>query len=386
MSAPATPARVLVVGDGDLAYSAALAAQRGASAVVYGTVLPSEEEQVRLYSQAVVAKKAAVLAKHGGRAVYGVDCTQAHTHAALGQGRAAELFDEAHFNFPHLGYSQQAERGGKWSRAQQHLDLFKGMFASLRKVQPTGGVVKLTLTPTPPYPVKEVKKVAIESGYVFTREDPFFFKDYPEYHPAWGDDRDLRKPGSSNYGDQGRQLVFTHCSCRVCDVVCKGEEQLEQHKASKKHALAAAKDAANKAKGVKGAAKAASPAERRKQTQKQLKRKDTKAQAKESAKTAAAAAGTEEGAEGSEGAEAVAKKASSGKGKGKGKAKAKTEATAAVDKDEEGASKAVAKKPSAKKAKGARPAKRLASEAEAAGSGGGDAAQAPPKKKARKAA
>ena len=380
-----TPARILVVGDGDLAYSAALAAQRGASAEVYGTVLPSEKEQVRLYSQAVVTKKAAVLAKHGGRAVYGVDCTQAHTHASLGQGRAAELFDEAHFNFPHLGYSQQAERGGKWSRAQQHLDLFKGMFASLRKIQPTGGVAKLTLTPTPPYPVKEVKKVAIESGYVFTREDPFFFKDYPEYHPAWGDDRDLRKPGSSNYGDQGRQLVFTHCSCRVCDVICKGEEQLEQHKASKKHLLAASKDAANKAKGVKGAAKAASPAERRKQTQKQLKRKGTKAQAKESAKAAAAAAGTSEGAEASEGTEAVVKKASSGKGKAK--VKAKTEATAAVEKEEEGAAKAVAKKPSGKKAKGARPAKRLASEVEAASGGsGGDAAQAPPKKKARKAA
>ncbi|KAJ9443715.1 25S rRNA (uridine-N(3))-methyltransferase [Diplonema papillatum] len=232
--------RVLVIGDGDLSYSAALAEKQAGQCVVSGSVLPSKEGQTRLYGAGTVADKEDRLRKASGHVLYSVDATQLQPTLAVVLGTAAvEPFDEIHFNFPHLGYSQQAERGGSWSRAGLHVDFFKKMFSSLSGVQSTGGTFKLTLTPNPPYSIKDVKVTATNAGYSFVREVAFESAEYPGYHPAWGDDRDIIKGGTSAYGSKGgRQLVFENCCCAACGLLCKGKEQIAQHLLSKKHAIA----------------------------------------------------------------------------------------------------------------------------------------------------
>eukprot|EP01063_Lacrimia_lanifica_P002428 TRINITY_DN1127_c1_g1_i1.p1 TRINITY_DN1127_c1_g1~~TRINITY_DN1127_c1_g1_i1.p1 ORF type:complete len:274 (+),score=80.40 TRINITY_DN1127_c1_g1_i1:187-1008(+) len=261
--------RVLVVGDGDLSYSAALAEKKKGEVEVWGSVLPCAEEQRRLYGTGVCAEREARVAACGGRVQYETDCTQMEKRFPAAY--EDHPFDEVHFNFPHLGYSQQAERGGKWSRAQTHVDFFGKMFKSLAHVQRTHGVMKLTLTLTPPYSVNDVKKVAIEAGYAYVADAPFDPADYAGYHPAWGDDRDLSKHGTSQYGAKGgRTLSFVNCVCRPCGLWCKGTAQIEQHLASSRHdrimrkqraavKRAAAPDAED---GEKGAAPP--PAKRRK--------------------------------------------------------------------------------------------------------------------------
>eukprot|EP01060_Flectonema_neradi_P011073 TRINITY_DN18135_c0_g1_i1.p1 TRINITY_DN18135_c0_g1~~TRINITY_DN18135_c0_g1_i1.p1 ORF type:complete len:268 (+),score=43.06 TRINITY_DN18135_c0_g1_i1:113-916(+) len=219
--------RILVVGDGDLAYSAGLA-QKRTDAVVWGSVLPSRPEQVRLYGEKVVQKREAAIQ----RVFYSVDCTKCEDHFTR-----EDAIDEVHFNFPHLGYDQQAERGGSWSRAGKHVELFRNMFASLKKIQSSKSTMKLTLTKTPPYKVSDVKKCAVESGYFFTEELPFDSSQYPDYHPAWGDDRDLIKHGTSNYGVGGRQFIFTNLNCYVCSLSCTSMELFNQHLGSPKHAF-----------------------------------------------------------------------------------------------------------------------------------------------------
>ena len=259
--------KILVIGDGDMAYSAALSAMvKGAD--VYGSVLPTREAQERLYTKEAVDKREATVKGNGGDVFYGVDCTKVHEHEVLkdsvilGSG-----FDEVHFNFPHLGYSQQAERGGKWSRANVHIEFFKKMFASLKAIQPTEGIMKLTLTSTPPYSIKEVKKAAISSGYVFEEELKFNHQNFAGYHPAWGDDRDLSKPGTSGYGEEGRQLCFRHLSCHPCTLSCTGAEQLAQHLKTIKHQQGIRKYRA-RLRTVKGEAQPVKPVQKKKKKKK----------------------------------------------------------------------------------------------------------------------
>eukprot|EP01059_Diplonema_ambulator_P020437 TRINITY_DN34230_c0_g1_i1.p1 TRINITY_DN34230_c0_g1~~TRINITY_DN34230_c0_g1_i1.p1 ORF type:complete len:265 (+),score=40.22 TRINITY_DN34230_c0_g1_i1:55-795(+) len=221
--------KILVVGDGDLSYSAALSQKvKETGDIVWGSVLPDRDEMVRLYGKEVVEAREAAL---GGRVLYKVDLTD----LKLADEMSDVKFDEVHFNYPHLGYSQQAERGGKWSRAPLHIAFFASMFKSLRRVQTTSQKMLLTLTPTPPYSIKSVKESAITSGYVFDSEHPFDPSEYPGYHPAWGDDRDILKPSTSSYGAKGRQLIFENCCCEPCGIICKGKEQIEQHVVSSRH-------------------------------------------------------------------------------------------------------------------------------------------------------
>ena len=219
--------RILVVGDGDLAYSSGLT-QKLPDAEVWGSVLLTREEQVRLYGEKVVLKRESIIK----RVIYSMDCTKCEDH--FGKD---DIIDEVHFNFPHLGYNQQAERGGSWSRARPHLELFRKMFVSLRKIQHSKSVMKLTLTKTPSYKVSDVKKMAVESGYFFTQEEPFDCSQFPDYHPAWGDDRDIIKHGTSDYGDGGRQFTFSNLNCYACSLSCTSLELFSQHLSSPKHAF-----------------------------------------------------------------------------------------------------------------------------------------------------
>eukprot|EP01064_Diplonema_japonicum_P035007 TRINITY_DN7421_c0_g2_i1.p1 TRINITY_DN7421_c0_g2~~TRINITY_DN7421_c0_g2_i1.p1 ORF type:complete len:263 (+),score=45.46 TRINITY_DN7421_c0_g2_i1:54-791(+) len=220
------PRKILVVGDGDLSYSAALAemVKNEEGTVVWGSVLPNREEQVRLYTEKAILEKEKRLE---GRVLYTADLTNLKIPETG--------FDEVHFNYPHLGYSQQAERGGKWSRANEHVKFLGKMFESLQKVQTSGAKMMLTLTPTPPYSIKQVREAGIEHGYVFVNEIPFDPAEYSGYHPAWGDDRDISKPNTSSYGEKGRRLVFENCHCATCGIVCKGTDQIKQHLKSSRH-------------------------------------------------------------------------------------------------------------------------------------------------------
>eukprot|EP01062_Namystynia_karyoxenos_P012275 TRINITY_DN14408_c0_g1_i4.p1 TRINITY_DN14408_c0_g1~~TRINITY_DN14408_c0_g1_i4.p1 ORF type:complete len:392 (+),score=61.77 TRINITY_DN14408_c0_g1_i4:89-1177(+) len=239
----------LVVGDGDLAFAAALSAQQR----VCGTVLPSEREHRQLYGS-LTERNAATIRRNSGQCFFGVDATKLGSDKRL----TGRNFEEVFFNFPHLGYSQQAERGGTWSRAKQHLSFFADLFASLATVQQAGGLMHLTLTPTPPYSIKEVKATALDKGYAFVSETSFNPADYPGYRPVWGDARDTIKGGTAQYGQVGRRFTFKNCCCGPCGVVCKGEEQLRQHLAGRAHGqrLRAARRSS-----VTPAAAAAAPAE-----------------------------------------------------------------------------------------------------------------------------
>eukprot|EP00756_Hemistasia_phaeocysticola_P058540 Hpha_TRINITY_DN35179_c0_g1::TRINITY_DN35179_c0_g1_i1::g.168425::m.168425/K19307/BMT5; 25S rRNA (uracil2634-N3)-methyltransferase len=218
---------ILVVGDGDLAFSAALCEKKGGG--VTATVLPSEAEHRKLY-ESITDKNASRIRKSGGQCIFGVDATNIGSDPRF-KGR---YFREAMFNFPHLGYSLQAERGGDWSRKIEHLEFFEKVFESFGAVQRAGGLAHLTVTSSPPYKLKDVKQALAARNYAFVGESPFNVEDYPGYHPVWGDARDRTKAGTSEYGKKGRRWTFAHTKCD-CGMRTTSVRALEEHQAGTAH-------------------------------------------------------------------------------------------------------------------------------------------------------
>ena len=96
-SKKATIRNLLVVGDGDLSFSASVSPELASLGVdLLASVLEDEETHGSVYADS--ARNAAAIRSQGHRAVFGVDATKL---IELDFGKKNERFDRIQFNFPH---------------------------------------------------------------------------------------------------------------------------------------------------------------------------------------------------------------------------------------------------------------------------------------------
>lgn len=126
-------ARCLVVGDGDLSYSLALARRYGEHVDVIAGTLCSPAELTATYAGA--PRNVAELEERGARVAYGLDATD------LAGGGFGPL-DHVVFNHPHLGLSDLEDVG---EHARRHIVLLAHFLAEASSVLAPRGLIHLTL-------------------------------------------------------------------------------------------------------------------------------------------------------------------------------------------------------------------------------------------------
>ncbi|KAG1681360.1 hypothetical protein FOA52_007408 [Chlamydomonas sp. UWO 241] len=163
---------ILLVGEGNFSFSAALAARLGTAEMVTATAFDSEAEVSRKYPDA--GAKTSAVEDLGGTVLYGVDATKLETCKAL---RGATKFSKVCFNFPHAGAGIKDQTLNNLTNQR----LLAGFFSSVRPllssplqglqytpagpVVPELGQVIVTLKTGLPYDVWGIAEIAKAAGY-----------------------------------------------------------------------------------------------------------------------------------------------------------------------------------------------------------------------------
>jgi 25S rRNA (uracil2634-N3)-methyltransferase len=218
--------RVLLLGEGNFSFAAALARMFGVAENLVCTAYDSREAAAAKYPQ--LEENLAALAEAAAPAHFGIDARELHQHtgwkddwadehaaieeakhrewgkdAAAGpkaeeaaKGNAGEdeeeeeeeeeedpaakpgggKFDVIVFNFPHLGQGQVAAEA-----VQSHQDLLSLFFASAKRVLKEDGKIHVTLRPGEPYSLWKLPRLAHVNGYRVLTEWDFHASLYPGY-------------------------------------------------------------------------------------------------------------------------------------------------------------------------------------------------------------
>lgn len=133
--------RVLLLGDGDFSFAAALGLLWSEAGQLVATSFDDEAEARAKY--AGLDENLGTVRSCGAAVHFGVDATHAHAHFAL-RNRA---FDRVVFNFPHAGAGiKDQERNRATNQA-----LLRGTFASVAQLLAEDGEVHITLKRGEPY-------------------------------------------------------------------------------------------------------------------------------------------------------------------------------------------------------------------------------------------
>ena len=175
----------LVVGDGNLSFSAALVqsyANAGKCSLVWATIYDRLPTAIRRYG-GLVNECLAQIMDSGGVAYDQVDAGLIH-----------ELFPGTTFrciwwNFPHPGWRRGMKENAP-EVLQAHVNLMDRFFSSCSEVQTEGCKVMITIIRYPPVTVERLAQLAGAYGYDLQGRKAFEPTAYPTYTRVWGDDRD----------------------------------------------------------------------------------------------------------------------------------------------------------------------------------------------------
>ena len=180
------PRSLLVVGDGDLSFTASLIRSgRVSAATTTVAIIESAAEFGRKYGQSGL-DNAVYLVSRNVVVHYGVDATDfAGTGASLRAGGSGPRFSVVRWNFPHpLKYSPNLP--GEDARR-----LLTGFLKSVETVLPSGdeGEVVISLL-AKQWTRWNMTKVLEETGFRLAQSPrPFSLEEYPGYRPCHGDTR-----------------------------------------------------------------------------------------------------------------------------------------------------------------------------------------------------
>ena len=199
----AIPVDVLIVGDGDLSFSAALVEsyiKRGKLKEIWATVLDDSAVARRRYPcfDQNVAK---IQAYNGSRVLEQVDAK------FLAQQFPYYQFNCIRWNFPHPG----AVKGLKENMPemiQLHEQLIDGFFKACAEVQDEFGSVKLNIIRYPPVTVEKLSELAHHHGYSLHKQKTFDPHKFPGYTRVWGDARDENQHLAVGWDSLGQQLTY----------------------------------------------------------------------------------------------------------------------------------------------------------------------------------
>lgn len=187
MRCSSTPPRALVLGDGDFAFSARLAAS--GKFIVTATTVESEAVLEQRYPVTFPKHRAAVV-QHSGSCLFQIDAT-CLTRLAPPYTQLRSSFDRVIWNNP---YAEAAEP--KSHRALNAKKIHKKLVSDFLRCAPAvlrpGGTLVLSIDPASVILGGDfLLATAAARGFVLVKEYPFDAKHEHEYVLRYGDDRDL---------------------------------------------------------------------------------------------------------------------------------------------------------------------------------------------------
>lgn len=184
--APATPKRtcetlyqpgdvILLVGEGDLSFSVALAKKMRNKAFLMCTTYDSKKQLNKKYPD-TVNEHLRILKQIGNNEVrFNVDARELNTNGNAGNGNSqyrglkGDSFTKIVFNFPNLGMDSSSNGGAKLSDsdiASQHQDLLLGFFKAARECldTSTSSEIHVTTKSAQPYLSWKIPSLAKQAG------------------------------------------------------------------------------------------------------------------------------------------------------------------------------------------------------------------------------
>ncbi|GAX81559.1 hypothetical protein CEUSTIGMA_g8987.t1 [Chlamydomonas eustigma] len=182
---------ILLVGEGNFSFSAALATLLGSAELITATCFDTEQEVQRKYPDA--ARHMATVKDLGGIVLHGVDATKLGLHEGLKAGRSNGRFSKIVFNFPHAGagikdqdrniLTNQHLLAGFFSSARQFLSspLSGVQYTAQGPITPPSGQILVTLKTGIPYDDWGLVSLGKAAGYFVHHCTEFKSEFYPGY-------------------------------------------------------------------------------------------------------------------------------------------------------------------------------------------------------------
>ena len=164
---------LLLVGEGDFSFAAALARLRGHGGGMVATALDTLEQVNKKYPGA--KNNLAVCEEQGVVVVHGVDATDLQECEAV-SGSASEI-DAIIFNFPHTGCGIR----DKARNVARHQQLLRDFFASARELITSEGEIHVSLKKGEPYDSWNLSGMAKDASLVVKTSFPFSADMFPGY-------------------------------------------------------------------------------------------------------------------------------------------------------------------------------------------------------------
>ena len=275
--------RIIVLGDGDLTFSASLARSLATTARVatsrgqrhnrpppsppplqlvcstYDTAQAWEGKYARS-----IARRTATAAVAGVRIEHGIDATQLDTRETVAQLGGRHSFDRVIFNFPHAGWVGHSsdEREESATMVSRQRTLMMGTLAAAGALlAKQGGELHLRLKTGSPYCCWGMQQLVADAGWAIVGSAPFAAKHWPSYSPVYGAGRrshrrfspqdarlvvlvrrtvDGGASGASGAGENDAQRR-RRWRCDICDVEAATDALLLPHLMGSRHCREVAK-------------------------------------------------------------------------------------------------------------------------------------------------
>ncbi|KAM0867131.1 hypothetical protein ACQ4PT_042192 [Festuca glaucescens] len=169
---------ILVVGDGDMSFSLALAAAFGSGENLVATSLDSYDTLTSKYGKA--ESNVTELERLGATVFHGVDAKMMKRHPCLKMRR----FDRIVFNFPHAGFIGHEEQD---HMIKAHQLLVRRFFRNASHLLRPDGEIHVSHKTGQPYDRWKIEELASEFSLVISEKVNFWKEDYPGYNQKRGD-------------------------------------------------------------------------------------------------------------------------------------------------------------------------------------------------------
>ncbi|XP_044378808.1 heavy metal-associated isoprenylated plant protein 41-like [Triticum aestivum] len=169
---------ILIVGDGDLSFSRALATAFGSGDCIVATSLDSYSDLIGMYSQAESNVKE--LKRMGATVLHGVDVKNTKKHVDLKFTR----FERIIFNLPHAGFIGEETQAHMISA---HQVLVRRFFRNASHLLHPDGEIHVSHKTGERYNRWEIEELASEFSLVMFKSLVFRKEDYPGYNQKRGD-------------------------------------------------------------------------------------------------------------------------------------------------------------------------------------------------------